>query len=243
MDTQQVESYESLGKKHWWLTGKYEILIDLLTQNTPAGLSISKMLDIGCAGGVFLERTAHLSKKQFGSDYNQEILSSNKPKGIPSVASDISALPFKSETFDLVCAIDILEHIEHDDQGISEIYRVLSQSGLALLSVPAFQILFGKHDELFGHLRRYTKTDFTAKLRHAGFNIIKATYIQPLFFLPLLIKRRLLPPPNNNLGDFSTPPEWANRALHSLLAAERFPLRMMDFPFGATLLVLASKQP
>jgi hypothetical protein len=62
-----------------------------------------------------------------------------------------------------------------------------------------------------------------------------------LFFPLLWLKRRWLPKRDPLLGDFGKPRPFGNRLLHTLLAAERFPLRYLDFPFGATLIVLARK--
>lgn len=242
MDIEKLRLYEDLGTTHWWLTSKYSILKDILKTHITAKTDLSPMLDVGCGGGVFLKNLSDISDQQFGTDINFEILSKEKKNAISATLSNAKHLPYKSETFSLVTVIDILEHVDDDDLAIQELFRVLRKGGWLLVSVPAFMALFGEHDKLFGHFRRYNKNAIARKITSGGFQIKKITYIQPLFFLPLLIKRRLLANKDNLLGDFNIPNKMINSFLHKFVAFERFPLRYINFPIGATVLILAHKR-
>ena len=239
MDTHRALAYDKLGESHWWLTGKYTLLTDLLRTQIPRGARLDPMLDVGCSGGVFLKALRGLSSDAFGLDSNPDAL--RRCDWARTTAGDAARLPYADASFALVSAIDVIEHVENDAQAVGEFHRVLRRDGWLLLCVPAFQALFGTHDELFGHLRRYRRRPLRRLIEDAGFVVHKATYIEPLFFAPLWIKRRWFPGKDPLVGDFSTPPAWLNRALHALLAAERFPLRYVSFPIGATLIALAQK--
>lgn len=58
--------------------------------------------------------------------------------------------------FDVLCAFEVLEHIEDDVRAIRTWARCLQDDGRLLLTVPADPGLFGANDDLAGHYRRYT---------------------------------------------------------------------------------------
>lgn len=243
MDKERLIQYDWLSKNHWWITSKYKLLRDLITHNIPKNVNLTRMLDIGCATGIFLGHIKDIVKDQFGMDLNQEILYYMQDGHVPVVASNAKTLPFKNGTFSLISAIDILEHVDDDVKVLEECNRVLGLDGWLLISVPAFRVLFGKHDECFGHYRRYSRREMVQKLRSTGFRVERATYVQPLFFLPLLLKRRFFPPKDSLFGDFGRPNPVVNKILHNLLSWERYFVRYFSFPVGSTLFVLASKGP
>lgn len=58
-------------------------------------------------------------------------------------------LPFSDESFDVVCAFDILEHVEDDRRLLKELRRVCKSGGRLVLTIPALQLLWSEHDETF----------------------------------------------------------------------------------------------
>jgi SAM-dependent methyltransferase len=70
--------------------------------------------------------------------------------------------------FDLVCAFEVLEHIEQDVAALREWASLLAPGGHLLVSVPAWQHLFGPADEAAGHIRRYAPEELEGRLREAG---------------------------------------------------------------------------
>lgn len=240
MDIDRLLAYDQLGRTHFWLTSKYAILIDLVKNHVDTSNDLASMLDIGCAGGAFLEGFESASKR-VGFDRDYRILAGLRDSSIHTVAGDASRLPFQQETFALVSAIDLIEHLEDDLPALEEMYRVLRKGGWLLLCVPAFMALYGKHDTLFGHLRRYKRKQLKERAELAGFVARKTTYIQPLFFFPLWIKRRFFPPSNDALGDFNEISPL-NSLFHWMLALEKVPLRYVNFPIGATIIGLFQKE-
>lgn len=87
-----------------------------------------------------------------------------KTNGGIALFADIAALPFSDETFELVCAFDVIEHVEHDRRVFSEVSRVLKEGGRFVFSVPVHAALWTDFDEFVGHVRRYDPADLTALL-------------------------------------------------------------------------------
>lgn len=73
-----------------------------------------------------------------------------------------------AETFDVVCAFEVIEHVEHDDKALAEWASRLRPGGWLLLSTPAFQHRFGPADAMVGHFRRYEPVILTRLLKETG---------------------------------------------------------------------------
>ncbi|HEX6614247.1 MAG TPA: methyltransferase domain-containing protein [Rhodanobacteraceae bacterium] len=81
----------------------------------------------------------------------------------------IGALPFADGAFDLVCAMDIVEHVEDDDAALAELARVAAPDAVLLLSVPLHTHAWNAFDDFVGHCRRYEPEAILAKLARQGF--------------------------------------------------------------------------
>ncbi|MFX4906866.1 methyltransferase domain-containing protein, partial [Acinetobacter baumannii] len=67
----------------------------------------------------------------------------------------VTALPFASDTFDLVCALDIIEHVDDEIGALKEITRVARRGGTLLISTPLHPSRWTAFDDFVGHKRRY----------------------------------------------------------------------------------------
>jgi SAM-dependent methyltransferase len=72
-----------------------------------------------------------------------------------AVHADTTALPFPDGAFDLVCALDIVEHVADDARVFGELTRVLAPGGNLLLSTPLHAARWTEFDVVVGHYRRY----------------------------------------------------------------------------------------
>ena len=84
--------------------------------------------------------------------------------GALAVLGKVSSLPFADGAFDLVCALDIVEHVDDEDGALSELSRVASAGGGVLMSVPLHPARWTAFDDLVGHKRRYEPLRLLAKL-------------------------------------------------------------------------------
>jgi SAM-dependent methyltransferase len=86
-------------------------------------------------------------------------------RGASVALSQVTALPFATDTFDLVCALDIVEHVDDEDGALSEISRVTKRGAVLLLSVPLHPTRWTSFDDFVGHRRRYEPERLSRKLR------------------------------------------------------------------------------
>lgn len=83
----------------------------------------------------------------------------------------IDDLPFADGSFDLVCAMDIVEHVEDDVGALNELTRVLAPNATLLISVPLHPSHWTAFDEFVGHHRRYEPAQLTSLLGRFGLRV------------------------------------------------------------------------
>jgi len=84
---------------------------------------------------------------------------------------EVTALPFADASFDLVCALDIIEHVEDDDGALSEIARVARPGGMLMISTPLHPSRWTPFDDFVGHKRRYETPNLLQKLNQQHLTI------------------------------------------------------------------------
>ncbi len=92
-------------------------------------------------------------------------------RGASVTLSAISALPFAADAFDLVCALDIVEHVDDDDAAWFEIVRVAAPGAMLLLSAPLHPSRWTAFDDFVGHRRRYEPAQLCARLARHGLSV------------------------------------------------------------------------
>jgi SAM-dependent methyltransferase len=91
--------------------------------------------------------------------------------GANAVHGMIGALPCADRSFELICALDILEHVADDDSALAELARVATPGASVLLSVPLHPEAWTAFDDFVGHCRRYEPAQIVARLARHGFTI------------------------------------------------------------------------
>jgi SAM-dependent methyltransferase len=104
-------------------------------------------------------------------DVSGPALARLKARGALATVGDATALPFPDGTFDLVCAFDIVEHVEDDRQVFGEIRRVTRPGATVVLAVPLHPARWSAFDELVGHVRRYDADALVALLAEHDLSI------------------------------------------------------------------------
>lgn len=94
-----------------------------------------------------------------------------RARGANALLGLVSALPFPDNTFDLVCAFDIVEHVDDEDGAWSELSRVTAPGGALLVSVPLHPSRWTPFDDFVGHRRRYEPSQLISKLGEYGFSV------------------------------------------------------------------------
>jgi SAM-dependent methyltransferase len=133
-------------------------LLSALAASAPARLEIGPGLHprLPIAGTSFV-------------DVSRPALSPLKARGGLATLGEITALPFPDCSFDLVCAFDIVEHIEDDRQAFRELGRVAKDDATVIFSVPLHPARWSAFDALVGHVRRYDPDELLAILGEHSF--------------------------------------------------------------------------
>jgi SAM-dependent methyltransferase len=153
-------------------------------------------------------------------------------------------MPFASESFDIVTAFDLIEHVERDDELIAEAYRVLRPGGVALIAVPAHPFLLGGHDDALHHKRRYTWSQFDRLFDPAIWRRCRMTWtFASIYPIAVLVRsiRNILPASDNPTADTNLTPSWLNRGLLEWHCMENSWVENHDLPFGLSIFTVREK--
>ena len=232
---------DDVQRTHWWFVSRRRILGAMLDASRPGRRDL-RTLDIGCGTGVNLEYLGRYGKV-VGLDSSHEAVVRCRANGLPGVLmGDIFQLPFPPGSFDLVVAMDVIEHVDDDVAALREILRILKPGGLAYITVPAFMFLWSVQDDVSEHRRRYRLPGLKRAVDAAGLRIGRITYMNTFMFPVILFLRwaikllRIRIDSENRIR-----PGIANRPLAAIFSAEAKILPKVNLPFGVSILCLAEK--
>jgi SAM-dependent methyltransferase len=181
-----------IEESHWWFGGRRRLFArELVKAGATGQLGV---LDVGSGTGSNLRMLRDLGFVDvIGLDSSEEAIRFCSEKGLgPVRRGDICAMPFASDSFDLVLATDVIEHVEDDGLALQEIARVLRPGGKALITVPAFSSLWGLQDRVSHHHRRYRLRQLRRQIQKAGLRPLGMFYFNYLLFVPIWLARRII---------------------------------------------------
>jgi SAM-dependent methyltransferase len=152
------------------------------------------VLEIGCGQGAFGARLAgHVDYLGVEPDPTSYAVAASRiePRGGTVIQGIHEAVPAGS-TFDVVCAFEVLEHIEDDQGALAGWVPFIRPGGQLIMSVPAFQERFGAMDTHAGHFRRYSPALLRSRLTEAGLVVDDITvYAWPLGYALEAVRNRI----------------------------------------------------
>ena len=159
---------------HWWFASRTRALLNMMDSVLP-GRDL-KLLDIGCGAGNMIH---HLSR--YGTVKGVEIdprpVAVAHERGYDVDQGDATqGLAYEDASFDVVTALDVIEHNQDDAAILHEVHRVVKPGGHTVVTVPAFMWLWSHNDDINAHIRRYTTGELRGKLEAAGFRVRRMTY-------------------------------------------------------------------
>ena len=248
MDPSLYHAFYELEDRHWWFVGRRAIVDSLLRDVlSPGGRADRRILDVGCGTGGMLPLLSRFGKVT-GIDMEPLALDYCRRRGIEDVHLQQG---FEApEAYDVVTLFDVLEHVEGEAGFLARLRGYLKPGGFLVVTVPAFQWLWSRHDDLNLHKRRYTRKQLVSALERAGFEVKRSTYFNMLLF-PAAAAIRLLSGKGRN-GESAGSDEkdvlkqlrigGSNRLLAGIFSSERLLLRGMELPFGVSLFAIAMKK-
>ena len=242
MERQVYDNMRTIERKHWWFVARRSILSDQISR-----LSIgpeARILEVGCGtggnipmlqafGDVVGVEPDDLSRDYAQSATGSQVFSGLLPAGLPAFEAH----------FDLIAALDVLEHVDADAASVVALADLLKPGGKMLTTVPAHPWMWSRHDVAHHHKRRYRKADYEDLFHAAKLRILKTSYFNTVLF-PAIASVRAVQrlAKKEGPGDDAMPSPAVNSILTALFGAERQLLRNFDLPIGVSILLIAERQ-
>lgn len=221
-----VERRAGLTRRHPWETARAEFFLDAL-QAHGAFSSRTRFLDVG-SGDAWLAAQVHARGGDvtcldpgYGDDDLEDLVRAHP--GMSFVQNTPAG------RFDWLLCLDVLEHVE-DDLGLLAglVGASLVPTGHAIISVPAWQGLFSRHDRMLHHHRRYSPQAACGLVQAAGLEIEVAGGLFHTLLLPRvaqLVVEKMRQPLSRDADGGATLGDWragslVTRAIHHALRLE-----------------------
>jgi SAM-dependent methyltransferase len=231
---------------HWWYVGRRRILREqlrslalpsdaaILEVGSGTGANLGLLAEFGRVAGLEMEeRAIEFARRSLGDRHEVRLVHGRCPDDLHQLG----------ERYDLVCLFDVLEHIAQDREALRRLRTLLKPDGRILLSVPAYQWMWGPHDEHFHHQRRYSKAALVRTCENAGLAVSRTCHFNTLLF-PLAVAERMRERWTGRRGAATRlPPPRLNALLSTVFGAERHLVTRMAPPFGLSLLLVAGAAP
>lgn len=240
MRAREYDAMRALEDVHWWYRSLRELVLRRLGD-------ADRILDVGCGTGGMLDRLR--GRRAFGVDLSNRALAHARGRGLANVAAaSACALPFPSDAFDAVLALDVIYHrcISDDAAAVAECARVLRPGGDLLIHAAAYRRLRGAHDRAVHGARRYTTAGVRRLVEAAGLTVRELTY-RNLPALPFAILLRLARRDAGDAGrregrsDLHPLPSILDAALCLLSRAENGFVSLAPLPAGLSVWCVARK--
>lgn len=172
----------------------YQKAIELLPKPIP-----DKVLELGSGHGELAKSLLSKVPNLTCADNSQKYVNSLKKAGFKAVQSDFNQkLPFKSNSFDLIISLEVIEHLIEAETFLSEIHRILKSNGSLIISTPniawwgyRLSCLKGSPPKKEGyHFRFFTHQTLTKLISKSGYEITRSNSFTTIPYL-----NRILPNP------------------------------------------------
>lgn len=231
--------------RHFWFLGLRRFAKIMLDATLPVtrplriidcgagtGRNLDWLNDYGWAMGVELEPTGLAIGRQHGRRL---------------VRGTVAALPCADAAFDLATSFDVIYSLDDqtEQQALAEMHRVVTPGGHVLINAAALDVLTGSHSALANERRRYTASRLHAKMKYAGFEVVRMSYTN-MSTLPITLAVRLaqrVMGQGNEAAEteMSIPAAPINAALAGMLRLEAAAFRVASLPIGSSVMCVARR--
>ena len=246
------DDFVKIENEHFWYTSRRKAVTTLLsrfTKLTPQP-EVARGIEIGCGTGGMQETLSQFCQELIGVEpfENAARVASLRNSNFTIVQTEGKRfLAEHPESFDLIAAFDVLEHLEDDIGMLRQMHSALVTGGCLVITVPASKILWSSFDLFDKHWRRYERTDLQQKMEEAGFCVFQSSYFFMCLFPVVYFVRKLrdilfLKPSEQNVDLIKMPPKLINRLLEIIFNIEIKIMRYVPLPLGSSLVCIASKK-
>jgi len=241
MREEHYQQDSRLADDAWWWSARRAILervIGRFITDVPQ----PEILEVGCSTGSNLGMLSGFGK--VSALEISDTAAAECRERFPSIPLFRDPIPAPlGQKFQIICAFDVIEHIEDEEITVKWLHDHLNEGGLIFVTVPAMQFLWSQYDVDAHHYRRYDKHRLEVALSER-FSIEYMTYFNTHLFPPIALVRMLqragilnLRGKDKEIGSG----RMANSILREIFAAEKMWIPHMSLPFGVSLLAVARK--
>jgi SAM-dependent methyltransferase len=240
MERVVYEQMAALDERHWWYCGRRKVIADLI-RRTAHPAKNAAILELGCGTGHNLPMLG-----QFGNIDALELDDEARAIAERRIGRKVMSDPLPElkgvldRHYDLIAALDVIEHIDDDHAALAAIATKLKPGGKFVMTVPAHQWMWSAHDVVNHHKRRYSKRRLRALVDASPLRLEKIGYFNSLLF-PLAAAERLVSKLRGREdADVKLPPRPVNAAFEAVFAAERHLVGRLPLTPGVSLFAVAS---
>ena len=236
MEEWTFQEHWDMEDRHWWFRSRRRVIWALVHR---AEIPPSpRILDAGCGTGRNLAEFARLGPAE-GVDISPQAVEFCQRRGLRGVRlAALEELPFEDGRFDLLLATDVIEHLPDEGPALAELRRVAAAGARLVITVPAYNWLWSKHDASWHHYRRYTRRLLRDRVRGHGWEPVVATYYYSAMLPPVALVRTLQRLRSNGTrkSDLHLSPRSLDRWLELPVRAEAALIRRgASLPAGVSL--------
>lgn len=201
------------ASRHPWELARLEVVKYLLYKEI-SDFKGKKILDLGCGDLFFITEFAKDKPQShfYAVDiaFSEEFIKAESKESLILSNSLDEIAERKNIVFDIIFLMDVVEHIEHDVGFLKNLIEGphVSKETLLVITVPAFQELFSKHDVFLGHFRRYTNSSIENVVRSAGMKAVKKGYFFSSLLLPRILEKLMENKDFNNKNEGTGLTSW-----------------------------------
>ncbi|MFP3901735.1 MAG: methyltransferase domain-containing protein [Acidimicrobiia bacterium] len=226
-------------RNNWWFRSTAALVATALRRTATPRPERGWLIDLGGGSGGVTAMLGWPPDRAAVLDRSPDLVArARRLRGFDAVRASVHQVPLAGGAAEVVCLLDVIEHLEDPRRALDEAARVLAPDGRLVVTVPAHRWLGGAAGERLGHVRRYTRRSLRAELATAGFAPVVLTHVFSWLVPAAWLRRRLVA-----TGDAAPRLDRTSRVLDALAMgltrAERSVLGRIGLPFGTSVLCIA----
>lgn len=240
MDEGLITKYPDLEREHFWWSTRRNLIQDLVSQiGDPGSMHV---LDVGCGSGMTARALAAMGASVTGVDVELHDPETSIPN-VTLVRGDyLETFPSLGQ-FDVVMALDAIEHFPDEAKVVAALASNLKPGGHLVVTAPAYRFLWSSHDDMNHHYRRYTGRRLGKALESAALRVERVGYIFMMLVIPKSLLTLIERASRREAPTGTAVTGWSNRIAARYFGFEtRIASKLSRFlPFGTSVIAVARR--